>query len=228
MDKIPEIEAAAENIRQNVYKAIKNSPLSAKRVDILAACKGQGAEKIAAAMTCGIDTFGENRVQEAQEKWPELKKSYPHAKLHLIGPLQTNKIKDALELFDVIQTVDRQKLADALAKEITGRKTEQRFFIQVNTGEEPQKAGIAPKEADDFIRYCLRDLKLPVTGLMCIPPADQPPAPHFALLRSIAKRNDLHELSMGMSGDYETAARMGSTCVRIGTALFGERKPDKN
>ena len=144
--------------------------------------------------------------------------------LHLIGPLQTNKVKQAMGLFDAIQTVDRPKLAEAIAKNMDGQEViTKHFYIQINTGEEPQKAGITPKEADDFIEYCVKKLGLSIIGLMCVPPADQPPAPHFALLKKIADRHGLKELSMGMSGDYETAVRMGSTCVRIGTALFGER-----
>jgi pyridoxal phosphate enzyme (YggS family) len=187
-------------------------------------------EAIAAGITC----FGENRVQEAQEKWggsEGLKKKYPHIKLHLIGALQTNKVRQALELFDVIQTLDRVALADAIARhKVLGLRLEGKtFYIQVNTGEEPQKAGILPENADGFISYCVHDLHLPVAGLMCVPPTNQPPAPHFALLREIAKRNNLlqnnlHDLSMGMSDDFETAIRMGATCVRVGSGIFGERK----
>lgn len=218
-------------ISQLIDKSIQNCVLSQKQVAILGASKGQTVEAIEEAIRAGVILFGENRVQEAATKWPTLKKRHPHVKLHLIGPLQTNKVKDALALFDVIQTVDRPKLAEVLSAELrvlsknaqhSALKT-QHFYIQINTGEEPQKAGVLPKKADDFIAYCEKDLKLPVIGLMCIPPADQPPTPHFALLRKIALKHGLKELSMGMSGDYETAVRMGSTCVRIGTALFGAR-----
>jgi pyridoxal phosphate enzyme (YggS family) len=232
-------------IRQNIEKARKNSPLAHNQLEMMAVSKGHGEGAILNAIEAGIVLFGENRVQEAQQKWPSIQKQHPRIKLHLIGPLQTNKVKDALELFDAIQTLDRPKLALAIAKEMEMRRcgdmekekptfphpnisssSHPIFYIQINTGEEPQKAGVIPSEADDFIRYCKNDLKLNVVGLMCIPPAEQVPAPHFAMLREIAKRNGLHELSMGMSGDYETAVRMGSSCVRIGTALFGERKAD--
>lgn len=215
-------------IRQNIEKAAKDSPLAHKRPALLAACKGQGREAIEAAIAGGITLFGENRVQEAQEKWPEIKKMHPEVELHLIGPLQTNKVKEALALFDVIQTLDRPRLAETIAR-VQGSELGvqgKQFYIQVNTGEEPQKAGVLPAEADGFIDYCKNTLKLNVVGLMCIPPADQPPAPHFALLRKIALENNVAQLSMGMSGDYETAVRMGSTCVRIGTALFGNRMAD--
>lgn len=232
------------NIRLLIDKARCQSSLAADSAILLGASKGQGMDIIEGFIKKGLTDFGENRVQEAQGKWPELKKRYPKVRLHLIGPLQTNKVKEALELFDVIQTLDRPKLADAIAKElrnryatpVDGASLEQssmefseensgskQMFIQVNTGEEPQKAGVSPKEAPAFIDYC-KKLELNVVGLMCVPPADQMPAPHFAMLRKIALDNGLRQLSMGMSGDYETAIRMGSTCVRIGTALFGERK----
>jgi hypothetical protein len=212
----------------------QKSPLAAAKTTLLGASKGQTAALIEEAIALGITDFGENRVQEAEGKWQPLKEKYPHIRLHLIGPLQTNKAKDALGLFDVIQTVDREKLAIAVsslqspvsseAKTGDWRIVTKSYYIQINTGEEPQKAGIIPAQADEFIRFCIHDLKLPIVGLMCVPPADQPPAPHFALLRKIALTHDLKELSMGMSGDYEVAARMGSTCVRVGTALFGERR----
>ncbi len=225
-------------IRATLEKARINSPLAAPETCLLAASKGQPPALLEEAIGLGITDFGENRVQEAYDKWPLLKEKYPHIRLHLIGPLQTNKAKDALGLFDVIQTVDRERLAIAMAKQAdSGQWTVDKkkstavhrppstvhCYIQINTGEEPQKAGIFPKEADDFIRFCIHDLKLPIIGLMCIPPADQPPAPHFALLRKIALAHGLKELSMGMSGDYDIAARMGSSCVRVGTALFGVR-----
>jgi pyridoxal phosphate enzyme (YggS family) len=195
--------------------------LSKMPVKLLGVSKTQPSEAIEILINAGLFCFGENRVQEAKAKWPPLKQRHKNIELHLIGPLQSNKVKEALELFDVIQTIDRPKLAEAIAKiESSGSK---RFFIQVNTGDEPQKSGIATKEADAFIEYCKIDLKLPIAGLMCIPPVDQLPAPHFALLRQIALRHDLTELSMGMSDDWQTAIRMGSTCVRLGRALFGER-----
>lgn len=236
----------AENkqiLAESIEFAKKSTPIAAREIMLLAASKGQPASAIEEAIAAGIGCFGENRVQEAQEKWPEIKNRHPQVKLHLIGPLQTNKVKQALALFDVIQTLDRESLAEDCAKELKKWGNEEmknkgsnnfpvpqflnssipHFYIQVNTGEEPQKAGVAPEKADGFIDFC-RKLELPVVGLMCVPPADQPPAPHFALLREIARRNGLAQLSMGMSNDFAVAARMGSTCVRIGTALFGQRE----
>jgi pyridoxal phosphate enzyme (YggS family) len=167
--------------------------------------------------------FGENRVQEARAKWPALREHYPDLVLHLIGPLQTNKARDALALFDVIESVDRPRLAEALAREIERGGRRPRCFVQVNTGEEAQKAGVVPAEADTFIAACRDDYGLDVAGLMCIPPADEPPAPHFALLAKIAERHGLSGLSMGMSADFETAIRFGASHVRIGSAIFGAR-----
>jgi pyridoxal phosphate enzyme (YggS family) len=163
-------------------------------------------------------------VQEAQAKYPELQRRHPGLRLHLIGPLQTNKVKDAVALFDVIQTVDREKLARALAAEMARQNRKLDLFIQVNIGEEEQKAGVAPREADAFIKLCRDELGLAIAGLMCIPPAEKQPAPYFALLREIARRNGLSALSMGMSGDYESAIRLGATLVRVGTAIFGTRE----
>lgn len=227
------IEQQIHTLKNDIILIKQNNNLSSVPLVLLGASKGQSAEIIEKSIHCRLSTFGENRVQEAWEKWPELKKRYPHIQLHLIGPLQTNKIKDALALFDVIQTLDRPRLAEEISSLISPSKKRpagdwqpatKNFFIQINTGCEPQKSGVFPKDADAFIRYCRDDLQLPVTGLMCIPPADQPPAPHFALLRKIAQRNNLPELSMGMSEDYQAAIRMGSTCIRLGRALFGERK----
>jgi len=192
-------------------------------VTLVAVSKTHEAAAVATAIAAGQRVFGENRVQEAQAKYPALKSAHPDLVLHLIGPLQTNKVKDAVALFDVIESVDRPKLAEALAREMerTGRRP--RCFIQVNTGEESQKAGVLPAEADAFIRDCRERWRLPVDGLMCIPPLDQEPSPHFALLREMARRHDLKELSMCMSADYEIAIRLGATHVRVGTAIFGER-----
>lgn len=190
---------------------------------IVAVSKNHEKESILPLLEHGHRVFGENRVQEAYAKWPALKEKYPDIELHLIGPLQTNKAKEAVKLFDFIETVDREKLADALVKEMKVQNRVVSCFIQVNTGEEGQKAGISPKEADAFIKYCIGE-GLPVKGLMCIPPVGEESALHFALLKKIAERNSLKELSMGMSGDYETAAAMGATYIRVGTAIFGERK----
>ncbi len=214
-------------IQTAISKAKQGSALAATDITLMAACKSQSAAIIEEAITAGISVFGENRVQEAEEKWPAIRARHPEVALHLIGGLQSNKTGQALALFDIIQTLDRPKLADAIAREADWAKggegvRTKHLFIQVNTGKEPQKSGVTPEEADDFIRYC-QTLHLPVAGLMCVPPENQPPAPHFALLRAIAVRNGLRELSMGMSDDYDVAVRMGSSCVRIGRALFGER-----
>jgi pyridoxal phosphate enzyme (YggS family) len=174
-------------------------------------------------LQAGHRLFGENRVQEAATKWPELRQRWSGIELHLIGPLQTNKVRDAVALFDVIETIDRLKLAQALAGEMAKSSKRPACYVQVNTGEEAQKAGIPPAEADAFIAQCRDELNLPVAGLMCIPPVDEEPSLHFALLGEIARRNGLSVLSMGMSGDYEIAIRLGATHVRVGTAIFGER-----
>lgn len=210
-------------ICQILARTAKESSLAIKPIHLLAASKQQSPLAIRQAYNAGIRHFGENRVQEAQEKWPELKAEWAHATLHLIGPLQTNKVKEAVALFDVIQTLDREKLAESLAKEMDKQKKQVPLFIQVNTGAEPQKAGVLPEAVDAFIARCRDYYKLPVIGLMCIPPAEDEPAPHFALLHEIAKRNKLDDLSMGMSEDFDIAARMGATYVRLGRILFGER-----
>ena len=193
-------------------------------VELIAVSKTHPAEAVIAALEAGQRVFGENRVQEAAAKFPALRARYPDLKLHLIGPLQTNKVCLAVETCDAIQTLDRDKLAEALATELAKQGRRLDLFVQVNTGEEPQKAGVPPAEADAFIRRCVQQYKLPVVGLMCIPPAEEHPAPHFALLREIARRNDLDQLSMGMSGDYELAIQFGATHVRVGTAIFGQRE----
>ncbi|HNB26860.1 MAG TPA: YggS family pyridoxal phosphate-dependent enzyme [Alphaproteobacteria bacterium] len=193
-------------------------------VELIAVSKTHPAEAVIAALEAGQRVFGENRVQEAAAKFPALRARWPDLKLHLIGPLQTNKVRQAVETCDAIQTLDRDKLAAALAAELARQGKRLDLFVQVNTGEEPQKAGVLPAEADAFIRRCVGEYKLPVVGLMCIPPAEEHPAPHFALLREIARRNDLGQLSMGMSGDYELAIQFGATHVRVGTAIFGQRE----
>jgi pyridoxal phosphate enzyme (YggS family) len=181
------------------------------------------ADRIVPALAAGQRVFGENRVQEAEAKWPALRADHPDLQLHLIGPLQTNKVRKAVELFDVIETVDRPKLARVLAKELAVSTRRPGIFIQINTGAEPQKAGVMPDAADAFIRSCIDEEGLPVTGLMCIPPVGEEPALHFGLLREIARRNGLQHLSMGMSADYPVAVQFGATHVRVGTAIFGAR-----
>ena len=211
------------HIRDRMAKAARGAERAPDSVTLIAVSKTQPAEAVEAALAAGQRVFGENRVQEAKSKYPALREAWPDLELHLIGPLQTNKVGEAVALFDVIQSVDREKLARALAKEMDKQGRRPACFIQVNTGEEPQKAGVLPAEAEAFVALCRDSLKLPVQGLMCIPPFEEPPAPHFALLRGIAERSGLSQLSMGMSGDFETAIALGATHVRVGTAIFGAR-----
>lgn len=219
----------ASNLRAVLAKiaaAAKAAERDPKAVELVAISKVHDAERILPVIAAGHRVFGENRVQEAAGKWPALRdQAGEKITLHLVGPLQSNKVKDAVAVFDVIESVDRPKIAEALAREFerTGRSLG--CFLQVNTGEEPQKAGIAPADVDTFVAHCRDTLALDVRGLMCIPPVDEEPALHFALLAEMAKRNGLKSVSMGMSGDYETAIRFGATHVRVGTAIFGERAP---
>ena len=224
MDPTDHIAANLREIRTNIVAAARTADRKPEDVTLVAVAKTHPAEAVEAALAGGQTVFGENRVQEAHGKYPELQRRHPELKLHLIGPLQTNKVKDAVALFDAIQTVDREKLARALVAEMARQNRRLQLFIQVNIGEEAQKAGIAPRETDAFIHLCQTELGLAIAGLMCIPPADRQPAPYFALLREIAGRNGLAELSMGMSGDYESAIRLGATFVRVGTAIFGARE----
>jgi PLP dependent protein len=210
------------DIRQQITAAANRAGRAPGDVTLVAISKFQPDERIEAALAAGHRVFGENRVQEAQEHWSERRETIGDLELHLVGPLQTNKVRDAVALFDVIQTLDRPKLARHLAKAFADFGATRRCFVQVNTGEEAQKAGIIPDQADKFIAEC-RDLELPVEGLMCIPPVDAPVAPHFALLRRIAERNGLRALSMGMSADFESAVELGATHVRVGRGIFGER-----
>jgi pyridoxal phosphate enzyme (YggS family) len=215
----------AENIaavRQKILRACEDAERDPRSVHLVAVSKLQPADRVSAALAAGQRLFGENRVQEAKARWGELKDKYPDLRLHLIGSLQTNKAKEAVALFDCIETVDRESLADALAKEMQKQKRKLPCFIQVNTGEEAQKGGAIPAELPKLIGHC-RESGLEIRGLMCIPPVNEPPAPHFALLRKLAARHDLPELSMGMSADFEQAIALGATYIRVGTALFGER-----
>lgn len=209
-------------IRIAIEKAAGAHGHDPAKVTIVAVSKQQPSEKITEALAAGHRLFGENRVQEARAHWGDLKKEYPGLELHLIGPLQTNKVKDAVALFDVIETVDREKLARALAGEMKKQNRNIPCFIQVNTGEEEQKSGVPPKDLPALLACC-KNCGLEITGLMCIPPADEPPALHFALLKKLAAQHGLQHLSMGMSGDYEKAAALGATHVRLGTAIFGGR-----
>ncbi len=212
-------------MRGRIAKAARAAGRDPAEVTLVAVGKTFGPERIEAALAAGQCVFGENRVQEAEAKFPALKAAYPDLVLHLIGPLQTNKARDAVRFFDAIETVDRPKLARALAKEMAKADRRPPCFVQVNTGEEPQKAGVMPAEADALVALARDELGLPVRGLMCIPPLDEEPALHYALLAEIAKRHGLTALSMGMTADVESAIRFGATHVRVGTASFGPRQP---
>jgi pyridoxal phosphate enzyme (YggS family) len=210
-------------VRQEIALAAEAAGREPSSVKLVAVAKTVAPPVIAKAIAAGQLCFGENRVQEAQAKWPTLKEHHAGIELHLIGPLQTNKVREAVPLFDVIETVDRPKLARALAEEMMRAGKRPRLFVQVNTGEEPQKAGIVPGEAETFIAVCRETFGLTIDGLMCIPPVDEEPAMHFALLAKIAEKIGVKELSMGMSGDFARAIAFGATYVRIGTAIFGPR-----
>jgi pyridoxal phosphate enzyme (YggS family) len=210
-------------VRARIGAAEKAAGRPAGSVQLIAVTKTFAAEAVEAAIAAGQRAFGENRVQEAKGKWPVLRETHRGIELHLIGPLQSNKARDAVALFDVIHTIDRDKIAGAVAAEMKALDRRPRLFVQVNTGAEAQKAGVLPEEADAFVARCRDVHGLAISGLMCIPPADESPGPHFALLAKIAKRNGLQRLSMGMSGDFETAIAFGATDVRVGNAIFGER-----
>jgi pyridoxal phosphate enzyme (YggS family) len=213
------------DVRARIAAAAEGAGRAARDVTLVAVSKTHPAEAVEAALAAGQRVFGENRVQEAQHKYPALKSRFPDLVLHLIGPLQSNKVRDAVALFDVVETLDRPRIAEALAAEMARSGRRPACFIQVNTGEEPQKAGIAPGEAAGFAARCRDELRLPVRGLMCIPPVDEAPSIHFAFLRELAQRVGLPLLSMGMSHDFEAAVALGATHVRVGTAIFGARPP---
>ncbi len=219
------------NISENIIDVQKRIEIAAtpwsrapKDINLIAVSKKQPAEKLQSALDAGHRLFGENRVQEAQEHWAHHKTNYPDIKLHLIGPLQTNKVKDAIALFDVIETVDREKLARKLGNETKSQNKNTKCLIQVNVGEEEQKSGVKPQELTDFLQFCTHECGLNIQGLMCIPPAEDPAAIHFALLQKMAKEHSLEQLSMGMSGDFEKAIPLGATYVRVGTGIFGARE----
>lgn len=215
--------SALATAEQEIARACKQARRDRASVELIAVSKTFGAEAIAPIIEAGQRAFGENRVQEAKAKWPPLMSAYPGIALHLIGPLQSNKAKEAVALFDAIHSVDRASICQALAKEIESQKKRPELFVQINTGEEPQKAGVLPGETDAFVTLCRDDYGLAIEGLMCIPPLDEEPSLHFALLAKIAARLGLKELSMGMSGDFTKAISFGATYVRIGTAIFGVR-----
>jgi hypothetical protein len=217
------IAANLAAVQERIDAAARAAERAPGKITLVAVSKTHPASTVRQTLAAGHRVFGENRIQEAQAKYPELREAFPDLTLHLIGPLQTNKVRDAVAIFDVIESVDRARIAQALAKEMEHSGRRRPCLIEVNTGEEPQKAGILPAEADEFIIQCRDRLALPILGLMCIPPIDEEPAPHFALLREIARRNGLGVLSMGMSADFEKAIRFGATHVRVGTAIFGAR-----
>jgi len=218
-----EIPERLRQVKEKIVLAAEAAGRKPSTVELVAVTKTMPAAAVEDAIEAGQRVFGENRVQEAQAKWPALKALHSNLELHLIGPLQTNKVREAVGLFDVIETLDRPKLARALAEEMKRTGMRPRLFVQVNTGEEPQKAGIVPEETAEFVALCRDTFGLAVDGLMCIPPFDEEPSMHFALLGKLAKEIGLDELSMGMSGDFEKAIAFGATYVRVGTAIFGTR-----
>jgi pyridoxal phosphate enzyme (YggS family) len=219
----PSLPTALAAVEQDIARACGQARRDRASVTLIAVSKTFDAGAITPVIEAGQRVFGENRVQEAKAKWPGLMSAYPGLALHLIGPLQSNKAKEAVALFDAIHSVDRPSICQALAKEIDSQKRRPQLFVQLNTGEEPQKAGIAPSEADAFIAGCRDKYGLAISGLMCIPPVDEAPAPHFALTAKIAARNGLVNLSMGMSADFAIAIQFGATHVRVGSAIFGHR-----
>ena len=218
----PAVTALAD-VRRDIAAACGKASRDPGAVTLVAITKTFAADVIEPVLAAGQRIFGENRVQEAKAKWPSLRERHPGIQLHLIGPLQSNKAREAVALFDAIHSVDRASLCEALAKEIARKGSSPLLFVEINTGGEPQKAGVLPEAADTFIRSCQKTYLLPIAGLMCLPPADEPPAPHFALTAKIAKRNGLKALSMGMSADFATAIELGATHLRVGTAIFGAR-----
>lgn len=220
---VVDVKANLSAIKEEIEKALKEAGRPAGAVTLIAVSKQHGEGRIRSALEAGHRVFGENRVQEAMSKWPSLREESPGIELRLIGPLQTNKAKEAVAFFDAIETVDRAKLAKALAREMEKQDRRPTLLVQVNTGEEARKAGVAPRDADALIAECRDPLGLEIDGLMCIPPLEDDPAPHFALLAKIAARNGLKSLSMGMSADYAIAAQLGATHVRVGSGVFGAR-----
>jgi PLP dependent protein len=215
--------ARLESVRAEIVRAARDFGRDPASITLVAVSKTFPAEAIEPVLAAGQRVFGENYVQEAKGKWPALRERYPGVELHMIGPLQSNKAKEAVQLFDAIHTLDRTSLAEALAKEMAKQGRRPKLLVQVNTGEEPQKGGVVPAEADAFIATCRERFGFEIVGLMCIPPADEPPSPHFALLNTIAARNGLEWLSIGMSADFEAAIQLGATHVRVGSAIFGTR-----
>jgi pyridoxal phosphate enzyme (YggS family) len=216
-------EIGLEAVRREIAHACRDARRDPASVTLVAVSKTFGAETITPVIDAGQKVFGENRVQEAKAKWPPLRARYPGVELHMIGPLQSNKAKDAVALFDAIHSIDRPSLCEAVAKEIQRQNRQPILFVEINTGAEQQKAGVLPQDADAFLARCRDAYGLAISGLMCIPPADEAPAPHFALTAKLAARNGLRLLSMGMSADYLVAIAMGATHIRVGSAIFGAR-----
>jgi pyridoxal phosphate enzyme (YggS family) len=216
-----DIEGNLKEIKEKINKAAKN--YNRDGINLVAVSKTVDSVNIKQAIKLGCKIFGENKISEAKEKWPKLKSQFPEIKLHLIGHLQSNKAKEAVSLFDVIETLDSEKLAKILAEEMKKQNKYPEIFIQINIGEEPQKHGISPREADEFIKTAINKYKLPITGIMGIPPQNEDPTLYFALLNTIARNNNLKNISMGMSADYELAIALGATHIRIGSAIFGKR-----
>jgi len=214
---------ALASVEEEIARACKDARRDRASVTLIAVSKTFAAAAITPVIAAGQRVFGENRVQEAKSKWPALRSAYPDIALHLIGPLQSNKAKEAVALFDAIHSIDRPSVCQAVAKEIESQNRRPQLFVQINTGEEAQKAGVAPGDADAFITNCRESYGLQISGLMCIPPLNEPPAAHFALTAKIAARNGLKNLSMGMSADFVTAIALGATHIRIGSAIFGHR-----
>ncbi len=212
-----------KQVQESISRAASDYGRDPSSITLVAVSKTFPSEAIEPVLAAGQRVFGENYVQETKAKWPALREHYPDVELHMIGPLQSNKAKEAVELFDVIHTLDRPSLAEALAKEMTKQGRKPRLLVQVNTGEEPQKGGVIPTEVDAFLETCRTKYGLTIEGLMCIPPAEDPPSPHFALLNTIAERHGLKTLSMGMSADFDAAIQLGATHVRVGSAIFGAR-----
>ena len=217
------LPSALAAVEQEIARACEDAKRDRASITLIAVSKTFGPDVITPVIAAGQRVFGENRVQEAKAKWPELMSAHGGLELHLIGPLQSNKTKEAVALFDAIHSVDRPSLCQALAKEIEAQKKRPLLFVELNTGEEPQKAGVAPGDADAFIASCRDNYGLSISGLMCIPPVNETPAPHFALTAKIAARNGLKNLSMGMSADFATAIQFGATHIRVGSAIFGHR-----
>jgi hypothetical protein len=226
LDSMSEPEGLSK-VRTEIARACRDAGRDPASVTLVAVSKTFGAEAVEPVIAAGQRVFGENRVQEAKAKWPPLLAGHPGIELHLVGALQSNKAKDAVRLFDAIHSVDRASLAEALGKEIARQSRRPLLFVEINTGAEAQKAGMPPQDADAFLTACRDDYGLPISGLMCIPPHNEAPAPHFALTAKIARRNGLSLLSMGMSADYTTAIAFGATHVRIGTAIFGARSKNE-